>query len=125
MTASVDRVSPLFVGEDRITASLSSNTLTPLANGLVTVEFDYSRADQGGGVVLPLVVTVQPPGVNGVGYVRRVFYRSAPTSFTFRVKDAGRYFIQIRESGHNKWQGRLLFTVAGEEFSQILDNERL
>ena len=121
----LDVLSPSFIGEDRITAVLDDTNLKPDANSIVKVNFDYASANVDGGVVLPIVITVQPPSDRGVGYIRKVFSNAPPASFTFRTRDAGQYFLLIKESGHNQWQGRLLFTAAGEEYSQILQNERV
>ena len=125
MATRLDTLSPLFMGEDKIGVALDSLSDPPFVERSITINFDYSSADAEGGLVLPVVVSVQPPNTDGVGYIRKVFTRSLPSSFTFTAIDAGEHYFLIRESGHNQWQGRLLFEVQGEKFSQILINERI
>jgi len=116
VVARIDTVSPLEVGEDRIVITLDPTTLaiegTPIA-----VLFDYTDADEDGGVVLPLLVSVQPAFGNGEGFQQKTFRLTRPRQFTFLVDKAGQYLITIRESAHNKWQGRLLLDVDGNRFT--------
>lgn len=125
MTAQIDLISPLFLGEDRMTIVLDPTTKPAQAHRPVTLNFDYANADEDGGLVLPIVLTIQPPNVEGVGYIRRVFTRRRPTSFTFIAQEAGQHFILLKESGHNLWQGRLLIEVEGEKFSRVANSERV
>lgn len=121
----IDTVSPLYMGEDKVTASLDPLSDPAFSTRAVTINFDYALAKEQGGLVLPVVVTVQPPNEMGEGYIRKVYSRSLPPSFTFTPQEAGEHFLLIRESGHNLWQGRLKFQVQGEQFSRILINERV
>lgn len=125
MTTRLDTLSPLYMGEDKITVALDPLTDPAFATRAVTITFDYADADAQGGLVLPVVVTIQPPNDTGAGYVRRVFSRTLPPSVTFTPQEAGEHFLLIRESGHNLWQGRLAFQVEGERFSKILTTERV
>jgi hypothetical protein len=124
-TSRLDVLSPLFMGEDKIGVSLDPLNDPAFVERPITVNFDYTAAIADGGLVLPVVVSIQPPSTDGVAYIRKVFRRSLPSSFTFTAVGAGQHFILIKESGHNQWQGRLLFNVEGESFSQILINERV
>lgn len=121
----IDFMSPLYIGEDKVRVTVDPSTDPPTAGKPVTLNFDYTDADEAGGLVLPLVLTVQPPGVEGVGYVTHTFTRHRPSSYTFTARDAGTYFILLKESAHNRWQGRLLMEVAGEKYSQVLNSERV
>ena len=77
-----------------------------------------------GGVVLPLILQVQPAFGRGVGYFEKVFRKTRPNSFAFSVPSAGQYLVLLRECFHNRWQGRLLIQVEGEEFTQILSTRQ-
>lgn len=111
----LEELNPLYVGEDRIVVTLDPNTPAVEARP-ITMLFDYERADEDGGVVPPLIVTVQPSSNDNSQYRRDVFYR-IPTSFTFVVERADTYLITIRESAHNRWQGRYTLEVIGDQFS--------
>lgn len=115
----IDDISPRFVGEDRITVTLDPTSDPPFVERPITVNFDYSAADVDGGVVPPLTVKVRPTFGDGTGAIDKTFSGPRPSSFTFRLFGAGRHLIVIKESAHNRWQGRLEIDVQGEEFSQI------
>lgn len=112
----IDTISPLEVGEDRISVTLDPASLV-VEGKPISVQFDYADADVDGGVVLPLVVSVQPAFGDGAGFQRDVFRSNRPSQFTFLVDKAGEYLITIRESAHNQWQGRLLLNVEGNRFT--------
>lgn len=124
MASQLDFMSPLYLGEDKISLSVDPTTQPPTAGRPVTINFDYTDADEAGGLIVPLVFTVQPPGTEGLGYVRRVFTRTRPIGYTFTAREAGTHFLLLKESAHNQWQGRLLIEVVGEKFSRITINER-
>lgn len=115
----LDIISPPTIGEDRIGVQLSAGTSQPRVGTPVTVEFDYADADQDGGCVLPIVASVQPPTIDGRGYKRKVFGRALPLSFTFVPETAGEHLVVVRESAHNRWQGRLVVVVVGDDLSGI------
>lgn len=118
MSKGLDRVSPTFIGEDRITITVDPVSLPLLAFSIITLNFDYSQTAPVG-VVLPLIMQVQPGFGRGAGYFEKVFRRQRPSQFAFSVDSAGRYLVLLKERGHNFWQGRLIFEVEGETFSQI------
>ena len=117
MTEMSDMISPAYVGEDRLGVEVDSLT-RPYALQPLTVNFDYSQADPVG-VRLPIEVVVQPPTTDGSGYLRRVFRRVVPPSFTFVPIAAGPHLILIREVGHNRWLGRLVVSVVGDRMSEV------
>lgn len=118
MTAELDIISPTFIGTDTIVITVDPVSQPLLAGRTITLNFDYSDAEPGG-VVLPLILQVQPAFGRGAGYFEKVFRKRALNSFAFTVASAGQYLVVLRECWHNSWQGRLLLEVAGEEFSQI------
>ena len=124
MSENLDLVSPVFMGADMIGISVDNPADEPLLVGTpITVDFDYS-ATLPGGVVLPLILQIQPSVGRGVGYQEVIFRKRAPNSFAFQVPGAGRYLVVLRECFHNRWQGRILIDVEGEEFSQILSSRQ-
>ena len=125
MATRLDTLSPLYMGEDKITIAVNPISKPPTAERPVTLDFDLSRANAAGGLVLPVKLIIQPPSLEGVGYIEKVFSRLVPSSYTFVPREAGEHFILLRESGHNLWQGRLLIQVEGEQFSRVLLNERV
>ena len=117
----LDRVSPAFVGEDRISIEIDEGSF--LAGNLfvlrpITLQFDYSDADPDG-VILPIEIVIQPKFGDGTGYIRQVFSRVVPKNFTFKATGAGAYLILIRELFHNQWQGRKVIQVEGDPFSDV------
>lgn len=119
--AAISRISPTYVGEDRIIVTLNSSSLSPLARQPVTLDIDYDNADPEG-IILPIEIIVQPAfgsGGEGGGYIRKIFRRSAPTSFSFTPIGAGKYLIIVREIAHNFWQGRIVITVSGDDFFDV------
>lgn len=120
MTSIIQLLSPEFLGAERITITpdpnTSFNSLQP-----ITVLFNYDLAEPEG-IVLPLQLIVQPtigPGGDGSGYTEHLFDEIRPSSYTFRVPGAGQHLIVLREYYHNRWFGRLLIDVQGDEFSQV------
>jgi hypothetical protein len=120
----IDIISPTTLGEDKIKITLSPLSDPAFVESPITVDFDYSEADEEGGLRFPINVEVIPAFGDGTGYQREEFRRSRPSSFSFRAAGAGEHLILIKESAHNKWQGRLLIDVEGEEFTQIPVGER-
>lgn len=126
MSETQDRVSPGFVGEDKIAVTIDECSF--LAGNLVThrnitARFDYS-ASAPEGVQLPIIVELQPGFGDGDSYKRVVFTRFVPETFSFRVTGSGKYFIIVKERFHNKWQGRLEIDVEGDPFSDITITQR-
>lgn len=115
MTSRIDTLSPSYMGEDRIVITLDDATNPPRSDRAIIAHFDYGEADEAGGVVLPLILEIQPGFGNGDGYVKRVYRTRVPSTYTFRVSSPGDYLIVLRESGHNRWQGQLTFTVVGDK----------
>jgi len=114
-------LSPGYVGEERITIQVAETSKPLLTSKTITLEFDYGDSEPAD-IAIPLELIIQPgfgSGGNGSGYTRKVFRRNAPTSFTFRLPGAGTYLASISEQFHNRWWGRLLFTVGGDQFSQV------
>jgi len=126
MSDTQDRVSPAFVGEDRITVTIDEDSF--LAGSLVTertitARFDYSGAEPEG-VALPIIVELQPGFGDGDAYRRLAFKRFTPETFAFKVTGAGKYFILVKERFHNQWQGRLEIEVEGDPFSDVQISQR-
>lgn len=118
MTTRLDTFSPDYIGENLIVISQDTTTNPAISERPLTVNFDYSLADDEGGVVLPLVFQAQPLSGDS-GYKRQVFNRSPPPSFTFIPLAAGDYLITLGESGHNRWFGTLRITVTGDPFTDL------
>ena len=118
MADQLDIISPSDLGADKIVITIDQVSLPLLAHQAITLNFDYSKTTPGG-VVLPLIMQVQPAFGRGVGYFEHVFRRTRPESYAFVLPSAGSWLVVLRECWHNAWQGRLLLDVGGEEFSQI------
>lgn len=108
----IEVLSPSYYREDRIAVTVDPK-LPLLASRPVVVSFDYAGCLPQG-VVLPIVVAVQPAFGDGSNYVRKVFRRVAPSSYSFVPREAGDYLVTVRESAHNRWQGRLIVRVGGD-----------
>lgn len=115
MTEQIDNIAPSNIGEDRISVSVNTSSLPLLALNPAVIDIDYSAADDYGGVVLPIEIMVQPPSIDGIGFVRRVYRKWIPTSFSFVPLVAGQHLILVKECCHNLWQGRLVVSVGGDE----------
>lgn len=115
--ATVDEISPATIGEDKITLAVDKNSRTETFKPVI-VNIDYTSADPEG-IKLPLEMILQPAFGTGTGFKCQIFRRRAPLSFTFVPGDAGDYLLRLRELFHNRWQGRLVVTVSGEQFSKI------
>lgn len=119
MSENLDLVSPVDMGSDKIVITVNNPTGEALLVGIpITLDFDYSDTLPAG-VVLPLILQVQPAFGRGVGYKEVIFRDRVPNSFAFQVPGAGLYLAVLRECFHNRWQGRILLQIDGEEFSQI------
>ncbi len=124
MSENLDLVSPVDMGSDKIGITVNNPTGEELLVGLpITLDFDYS-ATLPSGVMLPLILQVQPAFGRGVGYKEFIFSKRAPSSFAFQVPGAGEYLAVLRECFHMRWQGRIILDVQGEEFSQILSSRQ-
>lgn len=112
MPALLDELSPRYVGEDRITLTLSQQTLTPRQFEAVTVLVDASRAQSEGGLVLPLdMIVVDPTGLPR----RRAITRAVPSEVTFFPERGGEHLVMLRERDHNRWHGALRIQVEGDD----------
>lgn len=111
----IDDFSPDYVGSDAIKVSLAPTTISPAVGQAVIFQVDYSGADGIGGIVLPLVVTVQAPTT--AGFYRRMVTRAAPAQFVYFPISGGKHLLTIAEAGHNQVFGALPFDVAGDQLS--------
>lgn len=125
MTALIDIISPDYLDEKRIKVSVDPDCEPLMAFKRIIVNFNYD-ATYPEGVILPLILTVQPGSGGGVanGYRRKVFRRVVPSSYTFVVPGAGKYLVLLKEEAHNYWQGRLIITVGGDPVSTRNPRER-
>jgi hypothetical protein len=115
----IDTISPVGMGGDKIVLSLSTQTDPPYAFQTAIVDVDYSAADPDG-IVPPLELIIQPtfgPGGSTGGYIRTLYSDTRPLSVTWKPQGAGQYLIVLRELFHNQWQGRLLVDVDGDPTS--------
>lgn len=115
----LDLISPETIGEDKIGVTIDPISLPLLVGRVITLRFDYSLTYPQG-VKKPLKLQVQPAFGSGVGYFEVLYVRSLPRSYAFTVQSAGQYLALLRETGHNSWQGRLLFEVKGDPTTQTL-----
>lgn len=114
MKAQLDIIAPPEIGEDRFSLSANPACLPLLALNPVIIDIDYSGAGANG-ITPPIEIIVQPPSNDGSGFIRKRFYRAAPTSFSFVPITAGNHLVLVKEYCHNRWQGRLLIDVGGDE----------
>ena len=110
--ASVDEISPTYVGEDRIVLTLSDPDTKILANVPFQVDVNYAAADPEG-IILPLELVLHGP--NAGDKQRVLFERAAPSSVLLVPRVRGRHTILLKELFHNRWQGRLTVNVEGED----------
>lgn len=108
----IDEISPEFMGEDRIRLAVDPTSKLEV-NARVSILIDYGSVGPTG-VTPPLIATASPAREDGFGAQRQEFERQ-PSVFTFTARVAGEWLIVVRESAHNRWQGRLLVSVMGEE----------
>lgn len=113
----IDDLSPRTIGEDKITLTLSDTTPNPIAFGAVQIDIDTTRADAEGGLILPLELFIQAP--TDAGFRTDVFRRTLPESFVFFPISAGQHLVLIREVGHNRWHGKLVIIVEGEDLDEV------
>lgn len=124
MSSVIDRLSPTYVGEDRIVLTVSQGSLPLLSYKFVTINIDYSETEPEG-IVLPLISIIQPAFGDGTGYVRKVYRQAAPSSITFQASvGAGDYLVVLKEWGHNKWFGSIVVTVAGDDYSEFIQERQ-
>jgi hypothetical protein len=120
MTATLDSLSPYYIGADKIAVSLDQSSILRTFQP-ITLNFDYSQTGING-IILPIEVVVQPafyPGGPAAGFKSKLFKKSRPESFTFTPPSAGQYLVLIRELFHNKWQGRIVLNISGDNISDI------
>lgn len=112
--AIIDEISPPYVGEDKLILSLNDPATALLSHVPFQVNIDYSAALPGG-VKLPLELVFQGPDAGQLQ--RRVFERTLPESLLLVPRARGQHFILLRELFHNRWQGRLLVDVQGDDLN--------
>lgn len=112
VSVTIDQISPPTVGEDRIALTLAEPNVALMAWQPFQVNVNYA-ATEPEGVIVPMELVLQGP--NPPDHKRRVFTRSPPSSFVLVPETKGPHFVLLRELGHNRWQGRLLIEVEGEE----------
>jgi hypothetical protein len=123
MTAIIDIISPVEMGEQRISVTLDETSKPLLAFKPITINFDYSNASPEG-IVLPLEIEVQPDAkhiAQAGGYRTKIYRTIAPESYTFTVPSAGDYLVVLREIYHMQWYGKLLLEVDGD---RLIKNSR-
>lgn len=108
----VDDLAPDYMGEDRITLSLSSETPSPRAFSSVDILVDY-EATLPDFVVLPLEFIIRAPS----SFRRRYFTLSAPELLTWQPQEGGTHLVLLRETGHNLWHGKLRVDVIGKRLT--------
>lgn len=119
MTSVIDTISPLYIGDQKISIEVDSSCKPLMAFKRIIINIDYSDALPEG-VILPLELIVQPGfggGGEANGYKRKVFRRTAPESYTFTVPSSGDYLVVVREIFHNQWRGSQIITVGGDPVS--------
>ena len=95
MPATLDMLSPTYIGADRFTLSLDEASDPPVAFRPITLHVDYGEAYPAG-INFPLELIIQPGGRHGGkarGYTRRVYRRHAPDTITFTAPGAGLYLV--------------------------------
>ena len=126
MVATLDTLSPTYVGADRISLEVdtSSEPLQPFKP--ITINIDYTDGGEAG-IHVPIETIVQPGGDKGgdaYGYHYKVHRRTPPDTITFTVPSAGLYLVVVREIHHNRWQGRLEINVEGDQFGEDIERTR-
>ncbi len=109
--ALADKISPSYVGEEKIVLTLSATTPLPRAFDEVVVDIDYSKTLPAG-VSLPLIFRAVDPA--GRKLIERVLRRLAPTELSFRPISGGLHLIWLAEAAHHRWFGALRIDVAGD-----------
>jgi len=112
MSSFADTIAPAYLGEQRISLSLSEETGAPTEGAPVIVELDYAKAEPEG-VTLPIVCTVFAP--SGRALLSRVFTRMLPASLEWSPDEAGPHLVRVGEMFHNLWFGSLIVHVTGDE----------
>lgn len=112
MTARIDEINPINVGEQRITLQLSNPDAQLLAFVPFQIDVDYSRTAPEG-IEFPLELVFRGPRAGQ--FSRRLFSRSAPSGLVLTPTSGGTHFILFRELYHNRWQGQLFVDVVGED----------
>jgi hypothetical protein len=122
----IDRISPSFVGEDKISLEVDEASLPLQVFKPLTVNISYTNVGTAG-ISLPLELTIQPgfgSGGEANGFFQKIFRRDAPISFSYRPPAAGVYLLLLKEIHHNRWQGRLKIEVAGDKFTEAIERSR-
>lgn len=124
MSEIIDTISPAYIGSDKFVLTVDESSLPLQSYRLISINIDYSAAYPNG-VVLPIKIFVQPAFGDGTGYIEKTFTRFAPSRFSFYAEaGAGDYLILVKEFGHNQWQGRLVITVGGDDYSPFIAERR-
>ncbi len=109
--ANIDEISPNYVGEDKITLSLHDPQSQLLANVPFQIDINYDGAS-GAGIMLPLELIVNDSGGKES---RKTFTRTKPSSLLLKLSTRGPHSILLKELYHNRWQGRIIVTLQGED----------
>ncbi len=112
--ALIDDISPTYIGEDRIALALADVNTAVLAFVPFQVDVNYTAA-MPEGLVLPLELVFQAP--SGEVVTRKIFERTRPSSLLLVARQRGQHFVLLREQFHNRWQGRLVVDVQGDDLN--------
>jgi len=114
MSTSLDEICPRCIGEDRLVLQLQTmGVVRAFTQTAISVDYSATAPE---GVVLPLELLIQGPSPQS--YARRVFMRSRPTTLIFTPREGGSHLITLREFAHNKWWGRLVVDVEGQQLQE-------
>jgi hypothetical protein len=119
VTSLLDEISPEFIRSEVFTLTLSEPLVAAKAFTAVLIDVNYDGADEFGGVMNPLELTIDSPSPDL--FVRDIFgdvaggisQREPPSQVAFTPKEGGRFRITLREVGHNKLYGTLQVDVLG------------
>lgn len=115
MTTTQDELCPDYVGAEYVVLNLSDPDATLQAFTPISIDATYVAAGDEG-MCLPMVLTVVAPTASN--FVRRVYRRIVPSSFSFTPREGGRHVIRLGEFAHNRWFGVLILDVAGDRASR-------
>jgi len=134
MSASMDELSPDYMGEDRLVLLpqlrlVPAGALNPdgtINKNIKTIDIYrahqnhywkvvYTQCDPEG-VVLPLEMIVRGPSQSS--YKRKVYSTHAPNVLHYKPTEGGVHLIMLREVAHNRWWGRINVNVTGPSLNR-------